>query len=67
MGEDWTSRRGRVFGCRGDKGGLLLPSLCDGLRGDDDNGEETAGLCGEVKSRLNIGVGIAASISSNPL
>ena len=42
---------------------MLLP--CDGLMGEDESGEETAGLCGDEKSRLKIGVGIVASISSD--
>lgn len=51
------SNRGRVFGSRCPKGGGEL-----GLIGDDDNGEECAGLCGDEKSRLNIGM--VANISN---
>ena len=66
-GEDWESRRGNsssVLGFLGESGGLLLLCPWEGLMGDDDRGEETAGLCGDEKSRLNICEGIVASISS---
>lgn len=64
IGEDWISRRGSVLKFLGESGGLLLLLPCDGLMGEDESGEETAGLCGDEKSRLKIGVGIVDSISS---
>lgn len=60
IGDDSVSRRGRVFGSRGESGG----ELCDGRRGDEESGEGTAGRCGEEKSRLNMGAGIVANMSS---
>ncbi len=60
MGEDCVSRRGRVFGSRGESGGVA----CDGRKGEEDSGEGTVGRCGEEKSKLNIGAGIVANISS---
>lgn len=60
-----------MLGFLGESGGLLLMLMlllpCDGRIGEDDRGEETAGLCGDEKSRLKMGVGIVASISSEDL
>lgn len=60
IGDDCISRRGSVLGSRGERGG----EDCDGRRGDEERGDGTAGRCGEEKSRLNIGVGIVANMSS---
>lgn len=60
IGDDCVSRRGRVLRLRGERGG----EVCDGRRGEEESGEGTDGRCGEEKSRLNIGVGIVANISS---
>lgn len=54
MGEDCVSCLGSVLKFRGDSGG----ELC--LMGEEANGDERAGRCGDEKSRLN--VGIVASI-----
>jgi hypothetical protein len=60
MGDDCVSRRSRVFGLRGESGG----EACDERKGEEESGEGTAGRCGEEKSKLKIGDGIAANISS---
>lgn len=60
MGDDCVSRRGRVLGSRGERGG----EVCDGRRGEEESGEGTDGLCGEEKSKLNIGAGIVDNMSS---
>lgn len=53
-----------MFGCLGDSGGLLFLSFCVCRMGEEVRGEDTAGLCGEEKSRLKMGVGMVANISS---
>ena len=53
-----------MFGFLGESGGLLLLFPWDGRIGEDDRGEETAGLCGDEKSRLNICEGMVASMTS---
>ena len=55
------------MGFLGESGGLLLLLPWEGLMGEDDRGEETAGLCGDEKSRLNICEGIVASMTSGYL
>ena len=57
IGDDCVSCLGSVLKFLGDKGG----ELC--LIGEEANGDERAGRCGDEKSRLN--VGIVASISSD--